>query len=95
MIWFVFYKIPDHYGLISKSKRLSRFDGASGELNDSTIDNLISISKDEDTFMRGSPRNDDGHLQKKRGLSEVKFTKMKSQNDINTLNNQEKLYTSS
>lgn len=81
MIWFVFYKIPDHFGLISRSKRLSRFEVASGELIDPTIDNLISISKDEDTFLRGSPRYENVRLNMKRSLSEVKITKMKSQND--------------
>ena len=50
MIWFIFYKLPDKYGLISKRNEQLGFRTreqsiAVGDISD--ITNLISITKDE------------------------------------------------
>jgi len=44
MIWLIFYKIPDHYGLISKVREsiiISANRKGSGENNEALVDNII------------------------------------------------------
>lgn len=56
MIWLVFYKIPDHYGLISKTEETLFITTHSKTSFDTEalVDNIISIAR-EDDYIAQSP----------------------------------------
>ena len=56
MLWFVFYALPDHFGLISR--KLQRLDIKQKDMiNDDFVDNLVvDITKEEEeSFRKSSP----------------------------------------
>ncbi|CDW76431.1 UNKNOWN [Stylonychia lemnae] len=73
MIWLVFYKIPDHYGLISKVKEtiMIQANRAGSYENEALVDNIIQIARDDDMIAQSPLLSDEGRQKRLRSKFKI------------------------